>query len=183
VAIASALTLFAGFSSAVNASSSKAPVIASEEDRLSFYENSAPQPFFLEDAKPIEAAIDFVRFTGISKNLSLLLLHDVKNADVVQAAIGKYGFEDVKNGVVRAIKAEQNKHATTWDTMLARVYLSHFDAKALKSLQTKREASPHFLTMIELQDTISGEVQENGLAVIEAAKASILEAIAKQFPV
>lgn len=160
-----------------------APVLPNSEDRLSFMTEAAPLAFPKGSLAPLEAAVSFVRYTGISKNLSLLLLHDVKNTDTVTAAIQKYGFEKVKQAVVNAIKAEQNKHAIAWDNVLAHVYLKHFDAKALSSIQQDREASPHFITMLEMQDEISGEVQKNGLPVIQAAKASVLQSIAAQFPI
>lgn len=130
----------------------------------------------------MDTAIKFVRYTGLSKNLSLLLLHDVKDDAPVQGAIDKYGMKKVQGTVVKAIKAEQHKYSISWDQMLAGVYMQHFTTNELNSILAKREASPFFDRLLELQTVISEEIQENGKDIYVKARAGVMKQVSKQLP-
>lgn len=124
-----------------------------------------------DDASP---ALDFVRHTGVVKNLSLLLLHDVKNEAHVQAAIKRYGFDKVQKTVVSAIRVAQLEHGAEWGDMLAGIYGSHFNAGELKSILAEKESSPHFGKLIEEQDAIAAAVKADGQDIYTEARAQVM---------
>ncbi len=119
-------------------------------------------------------ALDFVRHTGVVKNLSLLLLHDVKNEAHVQAAIKRYGFDKVQKTVVSAIRVAQLEHGAEWGDMLAGIYGAHFKASELKSILAEKESSPHFGKLIEEQDAIAAAVRADGQDIYAEARAQVM---------
>ncbi len=130
-----------------------------------------------------DAALKFVRKSGISKNLSLLLLHEVKNSAAVRAAIKRYGMAHVQETVVQVIRNVQASYDADWNQMLAGVYENHFDARALHSLMSKRDASPHFIKLLDLQDEIATAVKANGGNIFGKARADVLAGIKASLPV
>jgi hypothetical protein len=122
----------------------------------------------------VSPALDFVRHTGVVKNLSLLLLHDVKNEAHVQAAIKRYGFDKVQKTVVTAIRMAQLEHGAEWGDMLAGIYDSRFDAGELKSILAEKESSPHFGKLIEAQDAIAAAVRHDGQDIYAEARAQVM---------
>ncbi|WP_262689873.1 hypothetical protein [Kordiimonas aestuarii] len=119
-------------------------------------------------------AHDFVRFTGAVKNLSLLLLHDVKEEAHVKAAIKQYGFEKVQDTVVSAIRTAQLQYGAKWADMLAGIYDTHFNARELRSILQEKESSPHFVKLIEEQDAIAQAVRIDGHDIYVAARAQVM---------
>ena len=119
-------------------------------------------------------ALDFVRFTGAVKNLSLLLLHDVKDEAHVQAAIKRYGFDKVQNAVIKAIRTAQLSHGAEWGDMLAGIYSTRFDAGELHSILREKESSPHFMKLLEEQDEIARAVKDSGKDIYSAARAQVM---------
>jgi len=126
-------------------------------------------------------ALRFVEMTGVYKNLSLLLLDEVKHSGTVQAAIKKHGFENVKLTVVRAIKKAQGDHAARWNTMLASVYQTHFGVDELNSILIKKEQSPHFKKLIDLQPTISSIVALKGENIFNDAHQQVMTLLSSDF--
>lgn len=126
---------------------------------------------------PADAAHDFVRFSGASKNLSLLLLHDVKNDTYVRAAIKRYGFAHVQDTVVRAIKKAQASYGTRWSDMLASIYDERFEDGELKSILREKESSPHFIKLLSEQDNIATDVREKGEGIFASARAQVMETL------
>lgn len=123
---------------------------------------------------PADAAHDFVRFTGASKNLSLLLLHDVKDDAHVRAAIKRYGFSHVQDTVVRAIKKAQLSFGPRWNDMLASIYDERFEDGELKSILREKESSPHFVKLLDEQDNIATDVREKGGDILTSARAHVM---------
>ncbi len=115
------------------------------------------------------AAETFVRNAGLSNNLSLLLLQDVKNAQQVDAAIDRLGMDHVQATVVHAIKSAQQSHETEWVRILAGIYSQHFNHDELQSIITQRELSPYFSRLVALQDTIADAVRVEGQSVFNQA--------------
>lgn len=170
---------------APNASASSAPVMPSRGDSVpadyslpDFAEAYIPQP----SAAAHDAALSFVRKTGISKNLSLLLLHDVKNSAAVRAAIRQYGMDKVQETVVQVIRGVQQSYNADWNQMLAGVYESHFDARALQSLMQQRDASPHFIRLLGLQEEIASAVKAKGDSIFDKARADVMSGIKAALP-
>ncbi len=127
-----------------------------------------------------DTAIRFVEYTGIDKNLSLLLLSEVKTSPQVASAINEYGFETVKGKVVKAIKKVQQQNNSDWTLMLADVYLHHFNNLELQSILTERENSPHFAKMVELQSSISVEINTNGSTILNRARQQVFIQLEKE---
>lgn len=125
-------------------------------------------------ADSFEAAIEFVRVSGVTKNLSLLLLNDVKNEDRVQSAISRMGMDAVQNRVIRAIRTAQQSYETKWIDVLASVYSQHFSAGQLKSILAQREASPHFGRLLNLQETIASALKTEGQLVFAQARTDVM---------
>lgn len=162
-AVCGLLCMFTGVAAA-----SSAPTIPSQPELSYDFDGSAA---FLpaESASSFDAAIEFIRVAGISRNLSLLLLEDVKTNKQVDAAIDRIGMDRVQRSVIRAIKAAQRSHEREWTELLAGIYSTHFDAAALRSILRERESSSHFLRLVELQDTIALAIRKQGAAVFAHA--------------
>lgn len=115
------------------------------------------------------AAETFVRNAGLYKNLSLLLLQDVKNAQQVDTAIDRFGMDRVQATVVHAIKSAQQSHETEWVRILAGIYSQHFSRDELQSIITQRELSPYFPRLVMLQGSIADAVRTEGQNVFNQA--------------
>lgn len=185
--VGSALLMTAALTvAAPQAVASSAPVMPSHGDSVM---DSYALPDFSDAylAQPAAAAHDtalkFVLETGISKNLSLLLLHDVKNSAPVRDAIRQYGMDKVQATVVQVIRSVQASYGSDWNQMLASVYERHFDAHALQSLIQKRDASPHFIRLLDLQDEIAMAVKTNGNNILDKARADVMAGIKASLPV
>ena len=139
----------------------------------------SPYSFAAERSQQ-EAAIRFIEYAGIDKNLSLLLLNDVKTASEVTDAIERMGFEPVKTKVVDAIKRAQLSNKAEWTEMLATVYLNYFEGTELSSILTERESSPFFVKMVELQTAISHDVDVQGELIFKRARQQVLELLTKE---
>ncbi len=127
----------------------------------------------------LSTALKFVLVTGLHKNLSLLLLHDVKNQKPIQDVVKLHGMDKAQDAVVRAIRSAKNSHAAEWNEMLAGVYNRHFSDEELQSIMTERETSPYFDGLIEKQALIAAETQVHGKDIFTEAKADVLNIIAK----
>jgi|GEM_PF-1576571 len=158
---------------------SRSDVVADVHDLPEFTDAYLPQA----TAEVHATALKFVRKSGISKNLSLLLLHEVKNSAAVRAAIRRYGMERVQETVVQVIRSVQANYDSDWNQMLAGVYESHFDARALQSLMQQRDASPHFIKLLDLQDEIANAVKANGDNIFDKARADVMAGIKASLPV
>lgn len=123
----------------------------------------------------------FIRLAGISKNLSLLLLQDVKNAQAVNAAIDRLGMDKVQASVVRAIRSAQKSHEGEWVQVLAGIYSQHFTGTQLRSIMTERELSPHFPRLVEMQDVIADAVQEQGRVIFTQALTDVMGELNARF--
>lgn len=126
----------------------------------------------------MDTALKFILVTGIHKNLSLLLLHSVKDQQPVQAAIRKYGMDVVQNTVVQSIRAAKAKHGAEWNEMLARIYSGYFTDAELRSIMTERETSPYFTQLINKHTLIAREARTQGQSIFAAAEADILKSFA-----
>ncbi len=135
------------------------------------------------DFSKTETAVRFIEFSGIDKNLSLLLLHDVKTENQVTEAISRIGFEKVKSKVVVAIKKAQLAHKSDWSAMLAGVYLNYFESSELQSILTEKESSPFFTKMIELQTAISKDVDTKGKRIFERARSQVMKTLKAELAV
>lgn len=123
----------------------------------------------------------FIRVAGISKNLSLLLLQDVKNAQTVNAAIDRLGMDKVQASVVRAIRSAQKSHEGKWVAVLAGIYSQHFSSAQLRSIMTERELSPYFPRLVEMQDVIADAVQEQGRVIFTQALTDVMGELTARF--
>ncbi len=136
----------------------------------------------LPTASPLgqmDTALKFILVTGIHKNLSLLLLHSVKDQPSVQAAVQKHGMDVVQNTVVQAIRAAKAKHGAEWNEMLARIYRGYFTDNELRSIMTERESSPYFAQLIDKHTLIATDTKTQGQSIFAAAKSDILENLAR----
>ncbi|MEX0300372.1 MAG: hypothetical protein AB3N28_14960 [Kordiimonas sp.] len=127
----------------------------------------------------LSTALRFVLVTGLHKNLSLLLLHDVKNQKPIQDVVKQHGMDKAQDAVVKAIRSAKNSHAAEWNEMLASIYKRHFSDEALQSIMTERETSPYFSELIEKQALIAAETQIHGKDIFTEAKADVLDTIAE----
>lgn len=166
-----------GSASALATTAPKAPTIPA----LTFETDIDDRFPDLQSAGRKAAAEEFIRVAGLSKNLSLLLLQDIKNADEVNAAIDRLGMDRVQATVVTAIKTAQKSHESEWVQMLAGIYSEHFTSAQLRSIMVERETSPHFVRLIALQDTISAAVQEQGRAVFTQALDEVMGELSIRF--
>lgn len=140
---------------------------------------AGPQPFLdVTQTDTYEFALMFVRKAGLSKNLSMLLLEDIKQAEEVDNAIDRVGMDKVQAKVVRAIRLAQQAHETEWTELLARVYSEHFTANELKSILQERENSPHFARLFDLQKAIAQSIQLQGKSIYDQARSEVLGAVA-----
>lgn len=126
-------------------------------------------------------ALRFVETTGLGKNLSLLLLDEVKRSPSVTAAIKEYGFDTVKQMVVYAIKDVQSAHAPAWNSMLAGVYEDYFDTSEMTSIMQKKERSPYFTKMLDRQSDIASAVAGEGQAIFTQAQTDVMQKLHTAF--
>jgi hypothetical protein len=119
------------------------------------------------------AALNFIRQTGLNKNLSLLLLDTMKTDAVVVAAIKRSGMKKVQPVVVGAILQEQIKFKPAWDNALASVYSEMFSAQELSSLTTERDLSPHFSKLVEMQSQIGQQINQSAADILNAAERTV----------
>lgn len=130
----------------------------------------------------LDTPLQFVLVTGIHKNLSLLLLHEVKEEPPVTEAITRYGMDKVQTIVVKAIRAAKSEHGAEWNEMLAGIYKRHFSDLELRSIMKEREASPFFGTLVEKQAIIAEEAKLGGKDIFSLAAADVLHRIASDLP-
>lgn len=123
-------------------------------------------------------ALRFIRETELNRNLSLLILNDVKTTPEVAALVERYGFEAAKTIVVRLIRDAQGTYGAAWDEVMADLYQQHFTAGELASLVADHEASPHFSRLMNLQADLGAGAREKGSTVIAAARARVLGEVA-----
>ncbi|WP_417450060.1 hypothetical protein [Kordiimonas sp.] len=176
----SSLTLAAGFAFA-----SVSPVMAGASTFVGEMPNLTPdtpgllaslssRPDAARMARQASPAQNFVRVTGAVKNLSLMLLHDVRHEAHVKAAIQQYGFQKVQATVVSAIRLAQLEYGAQWGNMLAGIYTARFKADELHSIVREKESSPHFIKLLSEQDAIAAAVKENGHDIYAAARAQVM---------
>jgi len=140
---------------------------------------SLPTPFL--DAPSIEqfdAALTFVRSTGLNKNLSLILLESMKHDSLVVNAIKNKGLKQVQNIIVHAIISERIHFESDWDQILANTYSQFFTANELISLARDKSQSPYFSRLVELQGEIAQRINTDGVNILSAAKRSIKSRVA-----
>lgn len=135
------------------------------------------------DMRTSNFAITFVKRTGITKNLSLLVLEDVKNRREIRDAISLYGMDKVQSTVVEAIKAAQKTYAPQWNQLMAGIYGEHFSEAELASILAKREASPYFPRLLNLQDTIANAVHARGNQMVASARIDVMTEVAVVLPI
>lgn len=129
-----------------------------------------------------KVALKFIVRTGITKNLSLLVLQDVKNRREIRDAIALYGMPKVQATVVDAIKAAQKIYAPQWNQLMVEIYVEHFTATELASIMAKREASPFFPRLLNLQDTIAETVHARGDQMVATARVDVMDQVANILP-
>lgn len=166
------------FSAPANASASKAPskIVPTPSAPIESF-----SPF--TGAPNTKVALTFVERTGITKNLSLLVLEDVKNRRQIRDAISLYGMDRVQSTVVDAIKSAQKIYAPQWNQLMAEIYVEHFSEAELSSIMTKREASPYFPRLLDLQDTIASAVHARGDQMVASARVDVLNEVADVLPI
>lgn len=164
-----------------------APAIASASKTPSKILPAAPAPVdsfsSLSSLRSNKVALTFIERTGITKNLSLLVLEDVKNRRQIRDAIALYGMDKVQSTVVDAIKAAQKAYAPQWNQLMAEIYVEHFNAAELVSILAKREASPYFPRLLDLQDTIANSVHARGDQMVASARIDVMSQVANILPI
>lgn len=143
--------------------------------------HSDVSPFLAE--KTNQAALNFVERTGITKSLSLLILQDVKNRNEIRAAISHYGMDKVQATVVNAIQQTQHYYAPQWNQLMAGIYVEHFSARELASILARREASPYFSRLLDLQSTIADAVNARGTTLVTEARIDVMSRVADALPI
>ena len=126
------------------------------------------------------AAQVFVRNAGLSRNLSLLLLEEVKNTSQVDTAIDRFGMDMVQLLVVQAIKSAHQSHEAAWTDVLAKVYSDHFSQEELASLMRDKEQSPSFTRLLTLQEEIGNSILTEGETVFSQARAEVMDTLSLQ---
>lgn len=162
-------------------SSMTSPVLASAAPTKPIGPHHAAEatPFLdVEQSDAYAAALEFVEIAGLTKNLSLLLLEDVKQSEEVNAAIDRDGMDSVQSKVVRAIRAAQKAHGGEWADILARAYSQHFTAAELKSILNERENSAHFIRLLQLQEKLAETIRLEGNAIFNQARSEVLGTVA-----
>lgn len=96
-------------------------------------------------------ASQFVRSAQLYKSLSLLLLDSVKTDEVVEKAISRHGFTNVKKAVIHNIKEITTSYRQKWDHLLADIYSKQFNSEILQSIMEKGEHSPYFPQFVSRQ--------------------------------
>jgi len=125
-----------------------------------------------------DAAMTFVKKTGLNKNLSLLLLETMKRDRLVLSAIKTKGLKTVQGIVVNAIILEREQHKDTWENILASTYSKFFRATELESLAVEKEKSPYFARLISIQNEITAQVNNEGSSLLETAERNVKARIA-----
>lgn len=136
-------------------------------------DNDFTSPFLSSPSQDTEAALAFVRETGLNKNLSLMLLETMKKDITVLSAIESKGFKAVQRVVVNAIILERAEHEADWNKVLAGVYSKHFSTAELNSLARLKEKSPYFVRLISLQNEITAMINEAGSALLKTAERNV----------
>lgn len=126
-------------------------------------------------------AIRFVRSSGLHKSLSLLLLDSVKSDEMVENAITRYGFDAVKNKVVSTIKITTTDYRSDWDSLLASIYSSQFNAQVLQSITEGGEKSPYFTDFIARQQQLSTSEKLHSSDVFKKARSKLIKSLEKTF--
>lgn len=129
-----------------------------------------------------DIALRFVVATGAVKNLSLLLLDDVKHNAGVQAAIKQYGMVHVQNAVVKAIRATQREYANDWSALLAEIYRDHLSDEELDDILSNRTSSRHFVKLLEQQDAIAADLSDRGHLIFTRALQDVLRILETALP-
>ena len=173
-----------GFGSALAASSmvaSLAPTKPSSMNNVPAATGTIEDSFLTQKtAGSFAAAQVFVRNAGLSKNLSLLLLEEVKNTSQVDAAIDRFGMDRVQLMVVQAIKSAHQSHEAAWVDVLAKVYSDHFTEAELASLMRDKEQSPSFTRLLTLQKTIGDSILSEGKTVFSHARTDVMDTLSLQ---
>lgn len=125
-----------------------------------------------------DAAMAFVKKTGLNKNLSLLLLETMKRDRLVLSAIKTKGLKTVQGIVVNAIIREREQHKNNWEHILASTYSKFFRAAELESLAIEKEKSPYFARLISIQNEITVQVNTKGSTLLETAERNVKARIA-----
>jgi len=136
------------------------------------FDNSALMPTLPQATTDV--ALQFVVKTGVTKNLSLLLLNEIKHDAAVQAAVARHGMTRVQNAVVKSIRIAQRDYADDWNSVLASIYREHMAANELADIIAKREASPHFIKLLDLQDKIATALTSRGEKIFSRARQDVM---------
>lgn len=166
---------------ALVASAATAPLHASAAPTKPVLQTQTAEasPFLeAERADAYSAALQFVESAGLVKNLSLLLLEEVKQSAEVNAAIDRDGMDDVQNKVVRAIRTAQKVHGGEWAEVLAKAYSQHFTAVEMQSILQERENSAHFIRLLQLQEQLADTIRIEGDAIFNQARSEVLGTVA-----
>ncbi len=134
-----------------------------------------------EQSDAYAAALEFVKVAGLTKNLSLLLLEEVKQSVEVNAAIDRDGMDSVQGKVVHAIRSAQKTHGGEWADVLARAYSQYFTADEMQSILKERENSAHFIRLIQLQEKLAETIRLEGSTVFNQARSEVLGTVAFSF--
>lgn len=128
-----------------------------------------------------QAAVQFVKSSGLHKSLSLLLLDSVKQDAIVENAILVHGFSDVKSSVVANIKLTSNRYRQEWEALLAGIYSSQFSDQELKSILDKGENSPYFSQFILRQNEMGTSNRLASSDIFKKAHSELIETLRKSF--
>lgn len=173
-----------GFGSSAAASSmvaSMAPTKPVRGNSTSSVTGTIEDSFLTQELSGSFAAAQvFVRNAGLSRNLSLLLLEEVKNTAQVNTAIDQFGMDVVQLMVVQAIKSAHQSHEAAWTDVLAKVYSEHFTQDELASLMRDKEQSPAFIRLLTLQEKIGDSILTEGETVFSHARAEVMDALSLQ---
>ncbi|WP_262696247.1 hypothetical protein [Kordiimonas aquimaris] len=181
--LGSCFVSFSGYA----ASSSNVPVVASASMIAPGSLGLGRTPSNVDVASPFlstpnqsgfDAALTFVKKTGLNKNLSLLLLETMKRDRLVLSAIRAKGLKAVQGIVVNAIILEREQHKSAWEHILATTYSKFFRAAELESLAVEKEKSPYFARLISIQNEITTQVNTQGSSILETAERNVKARIA-----
>lgn len=126
-------------------------------------------------------AMNFVKSAQLHKGLSLMLLSDIKQDDVVLAAIDKHGFEAVKTMVVTEIKRVVADYRNDWDDKLAGLYSQHLSTASLASIASEQLQSKYFGELIALQSTPTVKTSLTTSATFRAARSDLMAKLTAHF--
>ncbi len=145
------------------------------------YHNILPTPSYGQNNASYSVAIRFVRNSGLHKSLSLLLLDSVKAEKVVESAISRYGFSNVKSSVVLNIKNTSSQYRNDWDGLLASIYSSQFGPEVLQSILDKGENSPYFTKFIAQQSRMNTSNLLSNSTLFKEARANLIAKLQNSF--